>query len=120
VGIETEERRLLVPGPVARTLPAVVRHALARLPAERQSEFLEAYTRRTKSVLVAYLLWLFLGWHYAYLGRWGVQLLFWLTLGGLFLWWLVDLVRVPGMVARYNEDVAMAVMRDLAVISQIP
>lgn len=112
------ERTLLIPESVAQSLPSMVRHSLMRLPAERQQEFLEAYTRRKKSLALAYVLWFCLGWHYAYLGKWGLQVLFWITLGGFLLWWLVDAVRLPGLITRYNEDVATAVMRDLAIMSQ--
>ncbi len=113
-----EQRVLLIPESLARSLPSMVRHALGRMPAERQQEFVEAYTRRKKSLPLAYLLWLAFGWHYAYLGRWGWQVLFWLTLGGLLVWWMIDALRLPGLVARYNEEVATSVMRDLAIIAQ--
>ena len=62
------------------------------------------YKRHKKSTLMAYILWLLLGWHYAYLGKWGVQFLFWITIGGLMFWWLIDAFRIPGMVKDYNED----------------
>lgn len=51
----------------------------------------------------AYLAWLCLGSHYLYLRRPVVQLLFWLTAGGLLIWWLIDLFRLPEMVQRYNR-----------------
>ena len=43
-----------------------------------------------------------LGAHYAYLGKWGLQFLFWITLGGLGIWALIDLFLIPGKVAAYN------------------
>ena len=95
----------------------MVRHELERLDAQRQDEFLQEYRRKRKSVGAAYLLWLFLGWHYAYLGKWGVQVLFWLTVGGVGVWWLIDLFRVPGMVADTNKDRATAVLVNLKAIS---
>jgi hypothetical protein len=51
----------------------------------------------------AYLAWLCLGSHYRYLGRPVVQALFWLSLGGLLVWWLIDLIRLPRLVARENR-----------------
>ena len=32
------------------------------------------------------------------------QIVFWLTLGGLGMWWLIDMIRLPGMVNDYNID----------------
>lgn len=58
---------------------------------------------KTKSTGTAYLLFFFLfGTHYAYLGKWGLQFLFWITLGGLGIWALVDLFTMSGKVNRHN------------------
>ncbi len=60
---------------------------------------------QVKSSGTAYLFWFLLGAHYAYLGKWGLQILFWITVGGLMLWWLIDLFRIPGMTNRYNAKI---------------
>jgi TM2 domain-containing membrane protein YozV len=57
---------------------------------------------RVKSTGVAYLFFLFFGAHYAYLGRWGTQILYWLTLGGLGFWALIDLFLLGGKVEKSN------------------
>jgi len=98
-------------------LPAMVRNELVKLPPQKQEEFIEEYRRKAKSVGIAYILWLLLGWHYVYLRKWGIQILFWLTLGGLFIWWLIDAFRIPGMIRDYNKDVAVDVLRNLKAIS---
>ena len=56
-----------------------------------------------KSKGTAFLMYWFLGAHYAYLGKWGIQLAYWFTLGGLGLWLIVDLFRIGGLVKRYNN-----------------
>lgn len=108
---------LFIPKSMSRDLPSMVNNELARLTAQKQEEFIEEFKRKKKSVGFTYALWFFLGWHYAYLGKWGVQVLFWLTLGGLFFWWFIDLFRVSGMVKNYNKDIAMDVMRNLKAVS---
>lgn len=60
-----------------------------------------------KSTLVTYLLWFFLGAlavHRFYLGRPLSAVLFILTLGGVGLWWLLDLFLIPGMVRTANLE----------------
>src|SRR3569623_1563371 len=55
----------------------------------------------SKSVLVAYLLWFFLGLlslHRFYLGRPGTAILQIFTLGGLGIWWLIDAFLIPSMI----------------------
>ncbi|MFV5693124.1 TM2 domain-containing protein [Flavobacterium sp. LT1R49] len=55
-----------------------------------------------KSSGTAYLLWFFFGFHYAYLGKWGLQLLYWITFGGFFIWAIIDLFTLSGRVANHN------------------
>jgi len=60
---------------------------------------------KIKSTGVAILFWFLIGAHFAYLDKWGLQLLFWLTIGGLGIWWLIELFLIPGRVATYNEGI---------------
>lgn len=106
----------MLPSSVASTLPSMVRNELGRQPAQKQSEFLEEYQRSAKGSGITYLFWFFFGCHYAYLGQWGKQILFWCTFGGAGLWMLIDLFRIPGLVSDYNKDVATNVMRNLKAI----
>ena len=58
-----------------------------------------------KSTGTAYVMYWFLGCHYGYLGKWGIQLAYWFTLGGFGMWILIDLFRVGGIVRRYNNKI---------------
>jgi len=107
----------LIPASIMRDLPAMVRHELVKLPPQKQDEFVEEYRRKAKSIAPAYILWLLLGWHYVYFGKWGMQILFWLTAGGLLFWWIIDAFRIPAMKRNHNKDVATDVLRDLKAIS---
>lgn len=62
------------------------------------------YENRKKDNFTAYLCWVILGCHYAYFGRWGLQLLYWFTAGGCGIWALIDLFRIPRLVEDYNDD----------------
>ena len=56
----------------------------------------------TKSTGTAYLCWFFFGCHYAYLGKWGLQILYWCTLGGMGFWAFVDLFTMSSKVNNHN------------------
>ncbi|SDX37273.1 TM2 domain-containing protein [Aequorivita viscosa] len=59
-----------------------------------------------KSTSTAYILFFFLfGTHYAYLGKWGLQFLFWFTLGGLGVWGLIDLFTMSSKVEAHNANI---------------
>ncbi|MGH7415687.1 MAG: TM2 domain-containing protein [Candidatus Rokuibacteriota bacterium] len=106
------DRSLAIPASVTSSLSRTVREQLAYLTPDQQRAFLWRYRAQAKSPLVA-LLFLPLGWHYLYLRKRGLQVLFWLTLGGLAAWWVLDVFRIRGLVREYNRRVAMHVMRAL-------
>ena len=95
----------------------MVRSRLSKMDAAGQEEFLEEYNRKSKSTAVAYILWLLLGLHYAYLGKWGMQVLIWVTFAGLGVWWLVDAFRTKGMIADHNKDAATEVLRNQRAVA---
>lgn len=94
-------------------LPRAARRQLKNMPDYAKSIYKAEYKNTKKSQLVASVMWL-IGWHYAYLDQWGVQLVFWLTGGGLLLWWLADFFRVGHMVNRYNKLMAAESFVDAA------
>ena len=110
----------LVPQGLEASLPAMVRTELGRLSANRQEEFLEEYRRRRKSTGVAYLLWFIFGLQYGYLGRWGLQVVYWLTAGGVGIWALILLFFIPSLVRNYNKDVSIDVLRQQQAIAGSP
>lgn len=60
-----------------------------------------------KSVVVAYVCWLFggmFGLHLFYLRRDAQGFLTWSTLGGYGLGWLADITKIPRYVKEVNED----------------
>lgn len=99
------------------TAPVSVRGAFANLDEIGQLSFLSEYKRRRKGTGAAYVLWFLLGWHYAYVGKWGVQFLYWVSFGGFGVWALFDLFRVPGIVRRVNADIAISTMLEVKALS---
>jgi hypothetical protein len=102
----------VIPARVASSLSRTVREQLAYLTPDQQRAFLWRYRAQAKSPVVA-LAFLPLGWHYLYLRKRGLQVLFWLTLGGLAAWWVLDFFRIRKLVRDYNRRVAVHVMRAL-------
>jgi hypothetical protein len=106
------DRSLAIPSRVASSLSGTVRDQLADLTPDQQRAFLWRYRAQAKSPLIA-LCFLPLGWHYLYLRRRGLQILFWLTLGGLAAWWVADVFRIRRLVRDHNRRVATDIMRAL-------
>ncbi|WP_185145186.1 TM2 domain-containing protein [Chryseobacterium sp. 3008163] len=86
------------------------------LNSEQQRIFIGEFERRKKSLGVAYLLWILGGWYYAYLKKLGWLILFLLTAGGLFIWAIIDLFRIPKLIEDYNNDLALEILRDISIM----
>ncbi|MDE2943900.1 MAG: TM2 domain-containing protein [Gemmatimonadota bacterium] len=93
---------------------SALHHGPPQVPGRGDLDFSRAvldqlYSYRPKREGIAYPLWLLtgiFGGHRFYLDRPGTGFLMLLTLGGGGLWWLVDVLLVPRMVRKFNEDQA--------------
>ena len=65
-----------------------------------------AYESRKANSTTIWLLFLFLGWSYGSLDKIGLQILFYITIGGLGLWALVRLFTLSGDIKSYNRRIA--------------
>lgn len=107
---------------LTKFLPIMVKHELQKLPEHKQHAFMEEYKRGYRTNLVAYILWCVLGLHYAYFGKWGYQIAFWIsgivTVGIVaVVWMIIDLFRIPHMVLDYNKDLSIKILRDMKTVS---
>ena len=107
---------LAIPARMAAALPAAVRAELALLPSAQQDAFAAAFRTRSRSLLLAYLTSL-IYCHYALLGRWAMSGMMFVSLfvaAALgWIWWLIDLVRMPEMVREHNHRVAVEILQAL-------
>ncbi|MDV2989552.1 MAG: hypothetical protein P3T54_05330 [Dehalogenimonas sp.] len=94
-------------------IPTSKRVQIETMPIEKQVAFLDEYLWRTKNLPEAYLHWAFFGMHYTYLVRDDLQFRYWLTLGGLLVWAVIDLFRMPEMVMAYNLKLVDRVLKEL-------
>ena len=78
-------------------------YEIGKICPENQIKFQELYTKKKRSLVLAFICLIFFpGTHYAFLGRWQLQLMYWLTFGGALIWWLVDMFRLPTLVKECN------------------
>ena len=68
----------------------------------------------SKDVVVAYLLWFFVGWlgvHRFYLGHNGIGVLYLLTFAGFGIGWVIDALIMPQLVQQANTSNQIIIMR---------
>ena len=67
------------------------------------------YQNRKANSTTVWLLFLFLGWSYGSLGKIGLQILYYITAGGLGIWALIRLFTLSGAIKDYNRQIAAQV-----------
>ena len=96
-------------------LPASLQNVVSKMKPEAQNAFFIEYGSRRRKVWVSYIAWMAFGFHYLYNRKVGVQFLFWFTLGAVGIWWLVDLFRMPSIVAEANSVIAREIVNTLSL-----
>lgn len=95
----------------------LIQKAYSQLSNDDRMLFESTYKRKAKSTGAAYALWFFFGWHYAYMGQWGTQFLYWFTAAGLGIWGIADLFRLGGLINEHNKDVALNALQQVKIHS---
>ena len=78
-----------------------------------------AYNERKAKPTLIWLLFLFLGWSYGSLGKMGIQILYYITLGGAGIWTLIRLFTLNGAIRDYNKKIAMELGFDNSELVQL-
>jgi hypothetical protein len=106
---ETKEARTV------KSLPPSVQHVVAQMDGGSQAAFFNEYEQKKKKKSVGWILWFFLGFHYLYVKKVGMQFAFWFTCEGLGIWWIVDFFRMPSIIRSANEQIARECLQTLHI-----
>ena len=104
---ETSELRTV------NSLPPSIQHVVAQMDSGSQNAFFNEYEKKKKKKSIGWIAWFLLGWHYLYVGKVGMQFAFWFTLGGFWIWWIVDFFRMPSIIRAANEQNARDAIQTL-------
>lgn len=102
---------------IAQLLPMMVKTELSKLDETSQANFVEEFNRKKKSLGWAYFFLLVcFGMPYGYLHKWGLQVVYWVTIAGLGVWFIILLFKLPSMVEEYNKDIALEILRNMKIM----
>ena len=99
-----------------KELPEAVVRKLESMDELNQESFWSEFQRKRKSPALGWWIGWTTGLHYAYIGKWWLTMIFWMTCGGFMLWWFRDLFLIPKMVREYNKSVAVTVLKDTVAL----
>lgn len=91
-------------------LPADVVQSISKMDEEKRNFFLLEFERQKKQLSMTYLFYCLFGSHFGYLGKWGLQIFFWITLYGFGIWGVIELFNVKNRVTKVNGDLARALL----------
>ena len=94
-------------------VPVDVRRSAVNWTPEQKDIFVARFNSQSKETTIAYITWFALGAHYAYLGDWGKQVLYWITGGGLGIWALIDLFNMEDLVREKNREIAREIAMEV-------
>ncbi|MDG2357112.1 MAG: TM2 domain-containing protein [Polaribacter sp.] len=78
-----------------------------------------AYESRKANTGTIWLLFLFLGWSYGSLDKIGLQILYYITFGGIGIWAFIRLFTLSGAIKDYNRRIAGQVGLDTQEMSTL-
>lgn len=99
------------------TYPPVVQAALAKMDESQRLTFEAEYKRRAKSVAPLIVLAILFPIQMFLLGKTVMGIVFWLTLGGFGVWWIIEIFLTPKRLAEFNDELATNIARDLKIMA---
>lgn len=108
---------LQIEASIARELPIMVKEPLSKMSVENQSMFVEEYKRKSKSKGLMIILAIFFPIHLFLLGKTGLGIAYWLTGGGMGIWWLIEIFMASKRATEFNGDLGTQIMRDMKLMA---
>ena len=99
---------------VLATLEPATRESVALLTVDRQQLFQSEFGKRMHHADAIVLLAIFFPIQLFFLGNVALGVAFWLTLGGLDVWWVIECFLTPGCVRTANNEIAQEVLSEMA------
>ena len=90
-----------------------IKDLLAQLSDTDRLYYEQQLEARKKSLSTAYVFWCLGGTHYLYLQQWAKHAIFWGTMGGVLVWYVLDFFFMFFVVDAYNRGVSFDILNDI-------
>ena len=89
--------------------PPSVQSALSNMTDEQKTTFQNSYDQQKKNKILFVILAIFFPIQLFLLGKVGLGIVFWLTLFGLFIWWIIEIFLTSKRVDEFNNQLALSI-----------
>jgi len=113
---------LVIDKSLIEQLPESIKNDIIASSTSKQLLFSKLYVEESHSLVLTYLFLLpaVLSFHYGAMNNWSKQILFWLTGGGLLVWWIIDIIRLPAILKEKNDMIAHQIWEEVGSIGEGP
>lgn len=101
---------------VSKQLASSVSTVVGQMTPEQQSIFEEEYEAKSRNTVLMLILAIVFPIHFFFEDRIVLGVLFWLTVGGFFIWYVVEILTVWSRTKNHNKDVATTIVRDMKIM----
>lgn len=102
---------------LADELPSTVKTALSKLDTSEQQQFEEDYSRKRRSPVTMLLLAILIPVQHFVEGKIALGIVFWLTLGAMGIWYVIDIIMIWSRTKRHNEELSKSILRDMKIMN---
>ena len=102
--------------PGLESLSPTVQGTIANMTEQQKLAFESEYNKKAKSVGPYVFLAIVCPIQFILLGKVALQIVFTLTLGGFFVWYIIEWFLTPKRVREYNETIATDIARNIKIM----
>jgi len=103
---------------IAKNLPVMVKKTLSDMTTDDQMLFQIEFEKKSVNTVTMVVLSIFFPIQLFLLGKVGLGIVFILTGGGFFIWYLFEIFNTPKRVIEYNGDIATKIITDMKLMSK--
>lgn len=103
--------------PTTTSYPPIVQASIAKMDDTQKLTFEAEYANRRKSKGLIVALAIIFPIQLFLLGKVGMGVFFWLTFGGIGVWYLIEVFISAKRTDAYNEEMAVNLARDLKIMA---
>lgn len=107
---------LLIKESLLPHISPMMQAALSKMSIEEQSLFQSEFERKKRSTGWMMFFAIFFPIQLILMGKTGLWVIFLLTWGGLWVWWIVEIFLTPKRVREYNQDIATQIITNIKLI----
>ena len=89
--------------------PPAVQSAISNMTDEQKTTFQNSYDQQKKNKKLLVILSILFPIQLFLFGKTGLGVVFWLTFGGVGIWWIIEIFRTPKKVDEFNDQLALKI-----------